>query len=96
MNAPESLSQSASHDADADALQAFAESAKALLITESPLARIRQLREAVPRFERPVWQRMVQAGWTAILAPAEHGGLELDLRHACAIASYAPGTPSKK
>jgi alkylation response protein AidB-like acyl-CoA dehydrogenase len=86
MNAPESLSQSASHDADADALQAFAESAKALLITESPLARIRQLREAVPRFERPVWQRMVQAGWTAILAPAEHGGLELDLRHACAIA----------
>lgn len=84
MNAPESLSQSAADDADA--LQAFAQSAKALLRSESPLSRIRQLREAVPRFERSVWQRMAQAGWTAILAPSEHGGLELDLRHACAIA----------
>lgn len=82
MNAPHPQPQPASDDA----LQAFTESAKALLGSVSPLARIRRLRESVPRFERTVWQQMANAGWTAILAPAEHGGLELDLRHACAIA----------
>jgi len=71
---------------DAESLQAFAESARALLNAESPLARIRRLREALPRFERAVWQRMAQAGWAAILAPAGNGGLGLDLRHACAVA----------
>lgn len=67
--------------------QAFADSARDFLRAVSPPARLRALRDTVPGYEREVWQKMAEAGWTGLLAPEELGGLELGLGAAAAIAT---------
>jgi hypothetical protein len=78
---------------DIESVQAFGQSAQDLLRAESPLSRVRDWRVRSPRFDRQVWRRMAQAGWSAILAPESAGGLGLDLRHACAVAERVGGQP---
>ncbi len=76
-----------------DAVAAFSRSTEALLRSRSPLARVRSLRHSVPRFDRSLWEVLAEAGWTAILAPEDAGGLDLGLRHACAVAEQVGRHP---
>jgi len=71
---------------DSSVAKAFAESARDLLQTESPLTRLRRLRGTLPGFERPMWQTLAHAGWTGILVPEAHDGLGLGMREAGAVA----------
>lgn len=83
----------ASYDNDLESALAFADSARELLQARSPLSRLRQMRDALPRFDRSVWRSLAQAGWTSILVPEELGGLGLGLRHVCAIAEQVGRHP---
>ena len=71
---------------DSSVAKAFAESARDLLLTESPLTRLRRLRGTVPGFERQTWQTLANAGWTSILIPEALDGLGLGMREAGAVA----------
>lgn len=71
---------------DIDSISAFSDSARVLLQSSSPLLRLRQYRSALPRFDKQFWAHLADAGWTSILSPEATGGLELGVRHACAIA----------
>lgn len=66
--------------------RAFGDSAKDFLQTVSPLSRIRSLRDTNPGYERGVWQKMAEAGWTGLLIPEALGGLGLGLGAATAVA----------
>lgn len=46
---------------------------------ESPVARIRQLRDGLDEtgFSRELWAKMAELGWQAILIPEEYGGLSM-------------------
>jgi alkylation response protein AidB-like acyl-CoA dehydrogenase len=70
----------------AESTAEFASSAHDFLRKESPLARLRGLRNSAPGFERPVWRALAEAGWTSILVPEQLGGLGLDLSIAAAVA----------
>ena len=65
----------------------FAESARSLLKSESPMSRLRRLRNHLPGFERPVWTKLASAGWTSIIVPEARAGLGLDLDACAAIAT---------
>ena len=78
---------------DSSVAQAFAESARDLLQTESPLTRLRRLRGTFPGFERPTWQTLANAGWTSILIPEAYGGLGLGMREAGAVAEEIGRNP---
>jgi alkylation response protein AidB-like acyl-CoA dehydrogenase len=71
---------------DSSIAKAFSDSARDLLLTESPLTRLRRMRGIVPCFERQSWQSLANAGWTSILIPEAQGGLGLGLREAGAVA----------
>ncbi len=78
------------HETDpetAEALSAFAHSARTFLRAASPLERLRTWRAASPRFDKAFWGRIADAGWPAVLVPDALGGLGLDLAHACALAT---------
>lgn len=66
--------------------QAFADSARDFLQTVTPLTRLRALRDSTPGYEREIWQKMAEAGWTGLLVPEDQGGLELGLGAAAAVA----------
>lgn len=80
------MTASVSRPEDLESASAFADSARALLQAVSPLSRLRTFQAATSHFDRTIWRRLAEAGWTSILAPEELGGLGLGLRHACAIA----------
>jgi alkylation response protein AidB-like acyl-CoA dehydrogenase len=69
-----------------DSLNAFRDSARDYLSRTDQLQRIRALRGTAPGFDRTAWGEIAAAGWTSILVPERHGGLELGLREAAAIA----------
>ncbi|HEY9279846.1 MAG TPA: acyl-CoA dehydrogenase [Eoetvoesiella sp.] len=72
---------------------AFKESARDFLSAVSPLSRIRALRNTDPGYERAIWHKMAQAGWTGLLIPESLGGLEQGLRAAAAIAVEVGRSP---
>ena len=49
-------------------------SARALLVQESPSDRVRSVVAEAPGFDRALWDRMVELGWTTIHVGAELGG----------------------
>ncbi len=59
---------------DVDSISAFADSARAVLQFVSPLSRLHEFRSALPRFDKHVWDRLAEAGWTSILAPEALAG----------------------
>lgn len=65
----------------------FAESARGLLKSESPLSRLRCLRNRSPGFESAVWRKLASAGWTSVIVPEKCAGLGLDLDACAAIAT---------
>ena len=78
---------------DTQSVEEFAQSARDTLAKLSPLSRLRKLRHELPRFERQVWRELAHAGWPSILVPEAQGGLGLDLRHACAVATEVGRNP---
>ena len=44
----------------------------------APVSHLRELRDSANQdgFSRELWTEMAEMGWTAILVPEEHGGLE--------------------
>ena len=59
----------------------LAQTARDFVRTNSPLSRLRALRDAQDSvgFSREVWQEMAQLGWAGILIPEEYGGADLGL-----------------
>jgi alkylation response protein AidB-like acyl-CoA dehydrogenase len=55
-----------------------------MLRRESPVAALRRLRDeaAEPRFDAQLWARMAEMGWTGMLVPEAHGGLDFGHRGA--------------
>lgn len=78
---------------DIESASAFADSARILLRDLSPLSRLRTYDTASPSFDRAIWRKFTEAGWTSILAPEEFGGLGLGLRHACSVAEQVGRHP---
>lgn len=76
-----------------ETIAAFADSARDFLRAESPLSRLRNLRDTSPGFERETWHRLAEAGWAAILVPESCDGLGLDLSAAAAIAREVGQSP---
>ncbi|AOB31953.1 hypothetical protein AKI39_16425 [Bordetella sp. H567] len=68
-----------------DLTRVFQDSARAFLERESPLARLRLWRDQVPGYDRAMWAKIADAGWTGLLVPEEYGGLGLGLRECMAI-----------
>lgn len=87
------MTETVSHLEDLGSAAAFADSARDLLSGLPPLARVRTFRTALPRFDKAVWRRLAEAGWTSILAPEDRGGLGLGLRHASAVAEEVGRRP---
>ncbi|MBQ0719882.1 MAG: acyl-CoA dehydrogenase family protein [Gammaproteobacteria bacterium] len=54
------------------------ESAQGFLSEHAPVAQLRQLRDerSETGYDKGTWQQMVELGWTGILVPEAHGGLE--------------------
>ena len=67
-------------------VEAFRDSARALLARHGGAARVRAQRADAPGFERAVWTEIAAAGWPAVLVPEVSGGLGLSAEHAAAIA----------
>jgi len=76
-----------------ESVEAFRDSARDFLKSQSPLSRLRKLRGAAPGFERKMWQSIAEAGWTGMLVPESDGGLGLGLQAACAIAEEVGRNP---
>ena len=59
----------------------LAQTARDFVRTNSPLSRLRALREAQDSvgFSRDMWQEMAQLGWAGILIPEEYGGAGMGL-----------------
>ena len=59
----------------------LAQTARNFVRTNSPLSRLRALRDGQDSvgFSREVWQEMAQLGWAGILIPEEYGGAGLGL-----------------
>ncbi|RZM04273.1 MAG: acyl-CoA dehydrogenase [Variovorax sp.] len=74
-----------SPEAVASEVEAFRASARSLLDGVTDTRRLRGLRDGSPAFERPVWRRLAEGGWPAILVPEALGGLGLGLPHAAAV-----------
>ena len=53
---------------------------------DAPAARVRQLREASPGFDRELWRSMVGLGWVGLLVPESVGGLGLGLADMAVVA----------
>ncbi len=59
----------------------LAQTARDFVRTNSPISRLRALRDAQDSvgFSRDVWQEMAQLGWAGILIPEEYGGAGMGL-----------------
>lgn len=78
---------------DTEIEAAIRESARDILCTISPMTRLRELRDSDPGYERCVWDKLAEAGWTGILVAEELGGMGLGLRAACTIATQVGRNP---
>ncbi len=76
-----------------DLARAIGASAHDQLQALSPLSRLRALRGKDPGYDRDVWVKLVEAGWTGVLVAEQHGGLGLGLDAACAIAEQVGRHP---
>jgi alkylation response protein AidB-like acyl-CoA dehydrogenase len=81
----------AEHDTEMEA--AIRESAHDILRAVSPVTRLRELRDSDPGYERSVWDKIAEAGWTGVLVDQDFGGMGLGLRAACAIATEVGRNP---
>ena len=79
-------SEDAAGQALAVDVEAFRDSARALLARHGGAARVRAWRAQPSGFERAVWSEIAAAGWPAVLVPEAAGGLGLRAEHAAAIA----------
>ena len=52
---------------------------------DTSIARVRALRETDPGFDRAVWKKIADAGWTGILVPEKFGGAGLGLPEMAAV-----------
>ncbi|MCG3187759.1 MAG: Acyl-CoA dehydrogenase [Rhodocyclaceae bacterium] len=52
---------------------------------DTSIARVRALRETDPGFDRAVWKKIADAGWTGILVPEKFGGAGLSLPEMAAV-----------
>ena len=71
---------------NADAIDAFSDSARDLLSRNAAVARLRGLSDTQTGFDRTAWQEIANAGWLGVLVPEDDGGLGLGLREMSAIA----------
>jgi len=71
---------------NADAIDAFSDSARDLLSRNAAVARLRGLSDTQTGFDRTAWQEIANAGWLGVLVPEDDGGLGLGLREISAIA----------
>ncbi len=69
---------------DADTLRMLDEAARGHITFDA--ARVRGWRGEAPGFDRDLWRTMAEQGWLSILAPDAHGGLDLELDAAVAVA----------
>lgn len=77
----------------AESNREFADSARGLLQSESTMARLRRLRDSSPGFERHMWTKLAEAGWSSAFIPEQRGGLGLALDAAAAIATVIGEMP---
>jgi len=61
-----------------DAVTAFA-------ARDTSIARVRQLRDSAPGFDKAVWKTIAELGWTGIMIPEEYGGMGLGLGEMAAV-----------
>ena len=71
---------------NADAIDAFSDSARDLLSRNAPVARLRRLSDAQIGFDRTAWREIANAGWLGVLVSEDDGGLGLGLQEMSAIA----------
>ena len=64
----------------------LAEAAREVLSRESPLSRLRQLRDKGHVIDRALWDTLVELGWPAMVFPESAGGLGWGLSEACLVA----------
>jgi alkylation response protein AidB-like acyl-CoA dehydrogenase len=67
-------------------LRLLADSVAAFARTDAGLARIRALRRVEPGYDRDVWHRMAELGWTGVLVPEAYGGSGLGFAHMRVVA----------
>ena len=72
---------------------AIREGAIDILQAVSPIARLRELRESDPGYERAVWAKLAEAGWMGVTVDEAHGGMGLGLDAACAFATEVGRNP---
>lgn len=82
-----------SMDQDREMESAIRQSAHGILRAISPMTRLRELRDSDPGFERSVWAKLAEAGWTGVLVDEEFGGMGLGVRAACAVAKEVGRNP---
>lgn len=79
------MNQSALQDRN-DELSMLASSARSFCDKDAPLPRLRAIRALPGGFDRTLWTRMAELGWTAIHVPESAGGLGLGLAALAAVA----------
>lgn len=55
------------------------ESAHAFATKDSSLGRVRKLKQDGTEFDREIWAKCAELGWTGMLVPEQYGGSELDI-----------------
>lgn len=58
---------------------------------DSDLDRVRALRGKPPGFQRDIWRKIAENGWSGVLVPEDHGGANEILRNI--IAKQVMGLP---
>lgn len=74
---------------DQSEIQAFKDSARDFLARENQGERVRALVNKGGAVDRRFWQQAAEVGWTGLLVPEDHGGLDLGLPATIAIAEEA-------
>lgn len=81
-------------EAQNEYIAAFKDSVDGFLKRHTSLARVRQLRDQLPGYDRAIWTLMAEQGWLGIIVPEDAGGLGLGLAELAAVAeSLAAGLP---
>ena len=44
---------------------------------DCPMARVREISDAEPPFDRELWSKMAELGWLGLIIPEAHGGVGL-------------------
>ena len=69
----------------------LATSARKFFTVNSPLERVRALRDARDEtgFSRELWAQMAELGWTGMLVPEEHEGMGMGMSELCVVLEEA-------